>query len=75
MNLQSPLQEAGLAALRIVVLAIIPILIEALEKQEIDWRIVAVTAAVALLKAVDEYIHTLGKNEGDPSLLKGLTRF
>ena len=76
LKLQNPIKEALLAALRIVVLAVIPLIVSYLEAgKEVDWRLIAVTATIALLKAVDEFIHTVGKNEKDEGLIKGLTRF
>jgi hypothetical protein len=73
--LQSPIKEAVLALLRIVVLAVIPIAIQMFESEKIDWRVLAVTAAIALLKGIDEYIHTVGKNNENESQIKGLVRF
>jgi hypothetical protein len=73
--LQNPVKEAVLAFLRIAVLAVIPIAVQALEAEEIDWRVLAVTAAIAILKGVDEYIHTVGKNNENDSQILGLTRF
>jgi hypothetical protein len=70
------LKEAG----RVVVLAVIPVLVSQLEKGEWNWRIIAVVGAVALLRFVDKYLHTLGMEveeaTGKDSVLTvGLTRF
>jgi uncharacterized membrane protein len=73
--LQSPIKESVLAFLRIAVIAAIPLLINALSQDKIDARALIVALFIALLKALDEYIHTVGKNEKDESLTKGLTRF
>lgn len=63
--------EAGKELLRVVVLAIIPVLIASLEAGLIDWRLIVVTAGIAFLRGVDKYLH-LKAPEG---LAGGLTRF
>lgn len=73
--IDDPTKEAILSGLRVVVLAIIPVVIVLLEGGEENWKVIAVTIAVAGLKALDEYIHTLGKNRESETLIKGLTRF
>jgi hypothetical protein len=56
---------------RVVVLAIIPILIDALSAGRVDWRVVMVASALAGLRFIDKYLHELAP-EGEA---KGLTRF
>jgi hypothetical protein len=73
--MEKPDVEALKELLRVVVLAIIPVLIASFEMGEIDWRLVIVAGAIAGLRAVDKWLHTIGKEEGDESLSKGLTRF
>ena len=72
---ESPLGKAIKEVGRVVVLAVLPILIANLESGVFDWRLIAVTAGLALLKAIDKFFHEIGKNEGDEVLIKGLTRF
>jgi len=76
---QNPYKEALLAGLRIVVIAIIPVTVSILtglqEGESIDWRIAGLALLITALKALDEYIHTVGKNEKSDSLMKGLVRF
>lgn len=61
------LKELG----RVVVLAILPLIIASLEAGVVDWRLIGVTGAVALLRAIDKYLH-LKAPEGTSG---GLTRF
>lgn len=72
-------KETLLSFLRVVVLAILPVILMGLDQSTgevtINWRVVGVVGLVALLKAVDEYIHSTGKYFGDSNLKKGLTRF
>lgn len=75
MDMQSPLKEAALAFLRIVVLSAVPLLIDALSKDAVNWKAIGIALAIAFLKSIDEFIHTYGKNTGSSSLLRGLTRF
>lgn len=72
--------EAAKEGLRVVVLAIIPVLIIGLENG-MDWRLVWVTGAIAGLRFVDKYLHESSKeapiDERNTGLLgeRGLTGF
>lgn len=70
-----PIVEALKQAGRIVLVAIIPLLINQLNSSSIDWKAIAVTGAIALLMAIDKFLHLEGKVTGSESLTKGLTRF
>ncbi len=61
--------SALLDSLRVIVLAIIPILIISLQDRTLDWRQLAIVGGVALLKFIDKYLHKSDIAE------KGLTRF
>jgi hypothetical protein len=61
------LKELG----RVMVLAIIPIMIDALTSDKFDTRVLLVTAAIAGLRFVDKLLH-LHEPEGTSG---GLTRF
>ena len=61
------LKEAG----RVVLLAVVPILISSLESSVFDLRVILVAAGLALLRAVDKYLHLVAP-EGKAG---GLTRF
>lgn len=73
--------EALKELLRVVLIAVLPILISSLESGKIDYKIILVTAAIALLRAVDKWMHEWGKNEANKNfdlaqkLKGGLTRF
>ena len=69
------LLEAGKEALRVVLLAVIPVLITSLEKNEVDVRLLAVVGAIAFLRAIDKWLHEWGKINDDDSVAKGITRF
>ena len=70
-----PIVEAIKQAGRIVLVAIIPLVINQLNSSSIDWKAIGVTGAIALLMAIDKYLHLEGKATGSESLTKGLTRF
>lgn len=61
--------EAVKEGLRVVVIAVIPVVIDALLSGAVDLRLVAVTGAVAGLRFLDKWLHESGVAE------KGLTRF
>jgi len=61
------LKEAG----RVVVLAVIPLLIDSLAKGQIDWGVIAVAGAIALLRFLDKFLHEQEKI----GVSGGLTRF
>lgn len=65
------LLEAGKELARVVVLAVVPVLITSVELGSIDWKVVGVTALIALLRGIDKYFHLLAP-EGTAG---GLTRF
>jgi hypothetical protein len=69
------LKEATKEFFRIVVLAIIPVVIIGLDNGTIDIKLIAVTGLVAGLKFIDKYMHEVGKESGDESMTKGITRF
>lgn len=62
-------KEAVKEALRVVVLAIIPVIIDSLNKSEVDVKLVVTVGAIALLRFVDSWLHESGKAK------LGLTRF
>ena len=70
---QDAILKAGLEALRLMVLAAIPFLLDRIPGLDIPLEIQA--SLVVLLKFVDKYLHTKGKEENNDLLKKGLTRF
>lgn len=51
----SGLKEAG----RVVVLAVVPVLIDSLQKGIVDWRVIGITGAIAFLRFVDKALHEM----------------
>lgn len=63
-------------ALRIALLAAVPIIVAQLESGNgVDLRVVGIAVAIALLKGLDSFLHELGKSTDNKTLEKGLTRF
>lgn len=54
---------------RIALVAILPVLIASLENGDVDFKVLGVIAAIAVLKAIDRALHESGLAK------KGLTRF
>lgn len=62
-----PLVEAVKEGLRVAVLGALGVVVESLVANTFSWKVTAVAAGVAALKAVDKWIHT------NPNIeLKGL---
>lgn len=57
MDWKQSLLEAVKELLRVGVLAIIPVVITGLEGGVIDWKAVAIVGCVAVLKAIDKFVH------------------
>lgn len=70
-----PLTEALKELGRIAMIAIIPIVIDGLSAGEVNWTLVISSGLIAVLRAVDKYLHLEGKVEGNDKLTGGLTRF
>jgi len=76
MELSKPQIEAFKELGRVAVLALIPLLIVALQTRTFDWYYIAITVAIAVLRAIDKLMHEMGKENPDKTqLLGGLTRF
>lgn len=50
-------KEAGKEALRIVAIAVIPVVLASLEKGEVNVKAVLIAGAIALLRATDRWVH------------------
>ena len=73
---ESSLGKAILDGLRVVVLAIIPVVASFLGEWKFDWKVIIVVGGLALLKVIDKYLHELGKEmPAKNNLITGLTRF
>lgn len=55
--------------LRVVLIAVLPVLYTSLDQGTVDWKAVGIVAVVAGLRAVDKWLHESGVAD------KGLTRF
>lgn len=60
---------------RLGLLTGIGILTEGVLSGNVDYKLVIVGSAVAVVKAIDKYIHEQGVLEGNASKTLGLTRF
>lgn len=74
-DLKATLLEGFKESLRVVLLAVVPVLVTSLEKNELDWRSVGIVAVLALLRGVDKWVHEWGKVVDSDNMTKGLTRF
>jgi hypothetical protein len=75
MKIPKPLLEALKEGLRVILLAVIPLLISSLQIQKFDWVSIAVVACITALRFVDKYLHEVGVQDKDARLIKGLTQF
>ena len=58
--MSSQFVEALKEFLRTGILAAIPVIIDGIMAGALDFRLVVITAAVAVLRAVDKYLHEIG---------------
>jgi hypothetical protein len=70
-----PIIEALKQGGRVFAVAVIPLLIDQLTRDSINWRALIITGVIAVLMAVDKGLHEEGKETGSENLTKGLTRF
>jgi len=60
----SPAFEAVKELLRIAILASAAVLVDGLQKGHVDWKLVGVSALIAVIKAIDKYFHKSGVEKG-----------
>jgi len=70
-----PFVEGVKQGLRVFVVAVIPLMIDQLTRDNINWRALIITGVIAVLMAVDKGLHLEGKIEGNDTLTRGLTQF
>lgn len=70
-----PIIEGLKQGARVFVVAVIPLLVNQLQKNSIDWNAIFITGVIAILMAADKALHLEGKLEGNEQLTKGLTQF
>jgi len=63
--------EAAKEPLRLLVLAILPVLIVSLNELPYEWAAIA----IVLLRLLDSVLHEVGKETNNETLTRGLTRF
>ena len=73
------LKEALKEALRLIVLAIIPIILMGIDHEKrvinIDWFLVQFTALIVFLIFIDSWLHQAVKANNNKFMKSGLTRF
>jgi len=69
------LVEAVKEGLRVMALAMVPMLISSLEAGKTDWKIIVIGGIIAGLRFIDKFLHEIGKSNGKSVLLTGITRF
>lgn len=78
------LKKATLEALRLLVLALIPVSIPMIQAWAIDWKMLATVGIITVLRFIDKFLHELGKEKEEEGTLlspatsvltRGLTRF
>jgi|GEM_PF-3546764 len=72
---KNALIEATKELLRVVLLAVVPVLITGVENGSVDPMVLATVALLAGLRFIDKLLHEAGKETKNDSLKKGLTRF
>lgn len=70
---KSALWEAAKEPIRLLVIAIIPLLINWLSGQAWDPQFITLT--IIVIRAIDKILHDYGKESGNTTLEGGLTRF
>lgn len=75
LNKMKPYVEALKQGGRIFLVAVVPLLITQLNSESVNWKSIFITGAIAVLMAVDKFLHEEGKLTGSENLIKGLTRF
>lgn len=72
---KNALIEATKELLRVVLLAVVPVLITGVENGSVEPSVIATVALLAGLRFIDKLLHETGKENKNDSLKKGLTRF
>lgn len=73
--MNKPFVEAIKELLRVIVIAILPVVLDMLVNGSINIELIALTGAIAGLRFIDKLLHETGKENGSDTLTKGLTRF
>lgn len=73
--MSEPFKESLKELLRVILIAVVPVLVSYAESQEFSVREVALVGSIAGLRFVDKILHLHGKESKNDTLIKGLTRF
>lgn len=77
--MSNALKQSLLELVRVVVLAIIPVLMTGIDVETgriaIDVQVLVAVGLLAALRFADKLVHSLGKEYGSYQLTKGITRF
>lgn len=60
--------------LRIVILAVIPVLVLGLESGNLDVKAISIVGIIAGLRFVDKFLHEKGKDDKNEILKRGITQ-
>jgi hypothetical protein len=60
--MKSSIISAVQELLRTAILAVIPVLVDGLNRGEIDWRLASVAGLIALLRGVEKFLYKEGVN-------------
>ena len=58
---------------RVALLAAVPVVISSLSNSEFDYKAVGIAVAIAVLRAIDAWLHERNKDNNDVMRLKGLS--
>jgi hypothetical protein len=57
MKLSEEFIEGLKEILRTGLITVIPVIIDSVEKQQIDWRVILVAFVISVLRGIDKFIH------------------
>jgi hypothetical protein len=64
MNIE-PLKEGVKEGVRLLMIAVLPVVISQLGQGSIDYKAIAIIGIIAILRGVEKYFYELGKETGD----------
>jgi hypothetical protein len=70
-----PYIEALKELARVAILSCIPILIDGITQNKVNWTLVAAAGMISALRGLDKLLHLEGKELENDTLTGGLTRF
>lgn len=68
-------KEALKELARVLVLAVISVAIDFLSRGSVNYGALGIAVCIAILRALDKWLHEKGKALEDENMSKGLTRF